>query len=90
LEVEDVLPQAVKDILNAKKTLVDMSDLPDNVKTSLKLELEMAENAFTNITLYEHLYWYQRKIVALEDAGYNVRHLLLTPDEVGKIIDETY
>jgi len=39
-----------------------MSDLPDNVKTSLKLELEMAENAFTNITLYEHLYWYQRKM----------------------------
>jgi len=90
LEVEDVLPQTVKDILNAKKTLVDISDLPDNVKTSLKLELEMAENAFTNITLYEHLYWYQRKVVALEDVGYNVRHLLLTPEEVMKIVDETY
>jgi len=88
--VEDVLPQTVKDILNAKKTLVDISDLPDNVKTSLKLELEMAENAFTNITLYEHLYWYQRKVVALEDVGYNVRHLLLTPEEVMKIVDETY
>ena len=85
-----MLPQTVKDILNAKKTLVDISDLPDNVKTSLKLELEMAENAFTNITLYEHLYWYQRKVVALEDVGYNVRHLLLTPEEVMKIVDETY
>jgi len=85
-----VLSQTVKSILNRKKMLVDASNLPEDAKMSLRLELEMAENAFTNATLYEHLYWYQRKVVALEDVGYNVRHLLLTPDEVGKIIDETY
>jgi len=90
LEVEGVLSQTVKGILNRKKMLVDASNLPEDAKMSLRLELEMAENAFANITLYEHLYWYQRKVVALEDVGYNVRHLLLTPDEVGKIIDETY
>ena len=90
MEVEDVLSQTVKSILNRKKMLVDASNLPEDAKMSLRLELEMAENAFTNITLYEHLYWYQRKVTALEDAGYNVRHLLLTPDEVMKIVNETY